>query len=392
MATTEASSVDSICTDPPYGLGFMGKEWDSPAIARAAERDAATRKTLGPESASRPGRAQARSASAFGSPAHYAGPVRAGIEWQEWCGTWALEALRVLKPGGCLVAFGAPRTYHRLTCAIEDAGFEIRDCLMWLFGSGFPKSHNGPWGGTALKPAWEPIVLARKPLVGTVAANVLEHGTGGLNVDGCRVETDSRPAREQVFDGRKTNVYSGGRGAGMARGSTALGRWPANVVLDESAAEQLDAQTGALTSGYLDWGKHRRNASKGWNEGWSKDSEAERGGVFGGDSGGASRFFYTAKADPGERHYAGTNKHPTVKPVSLMRWLCRLVTPKGGLVLDPFMGSGSTGIAALAEGFRFLGIEREAEYVELARRRIAGPLFADADYRVADPPPVTREG
>jgi site-specific DNA-methyltransferase (adenine-specific) len=231
--------------------------------------------------------------------------------------------------------------------------------------------------GTALKPAWEPIVLARRPLAGTVAGNVLEHGTGALNVDGCRIEASGRPLL--VGAGGDNTPGTQTFGAGLSDGSrmagvTDLGRWPANVVLDEDAAEQLDAQAGATG---------QRGDLTG------EEPSSKTGGVFGkyagrvpsvarGDSGGASRFFYTAKASSGERHYAGKNHHPTVKPVTLMRWLVRLVTPREGLVLDPFMGSGSTGIAALAEGFRFIGVDLDAENVELARKRIAGPLFAEA--------------
>lgn len=353
MAAMEADSVDAIVSDPPYGLSFMGKGWD------------------------------------------HAVP---GVEF------WA-EALRVAKPGAHLVAFGGTRTYHRLTCAIEDAGWEIRDCLSWLYGSGFPKSHNGPWGGTALKPAWEPIVLARKPLIGTVAANVAEHGTGGLNIDGCRIGTDAGWS------------YPNGRGGQGWHGRESLptdltvpkkaeaGRWPANVALDEEAAAMLDEQSGDKCGG----GR--------FTTGGAGYDDAGRGNTFGGgfrgastrgmpslDTGGASRFFYCAKASRAERERglegaptlevsrygeqgqgpspqqtprepkAAANHHPTVKPVALMRWLCRLVTPPGGLVLDPFTGSGTTGCAAVAEGFRFVGAELNPEYAEIARRRIAAAI------------------
>ncbi len=348
MAGMGADAVDSVVCDPPYGLSFMGKQWD------------------------------------HGFP---------GVAF------WA-EALRVAKPGAHLVAFGGTRTLHRLTCAIEDAGWEIRDCLSWLYGSGFPKSHNGPWGGTALKPAWEPIILARKPLVGTVAANVAQHGTGGLNIDGCRIGTDAGWS------------YPNGRGGQGWHGRESLstdlrvpkkadaGRWPANVALDSEAAAMLDAQSGELTT----------------NKGTARTAHAVGG--FGvstpvgrvlshGDSGGASRFFYCAKASRSEREkglgemdakpmgqrYGSIhderphttegyeyprepmrNHHPTVKPIALMRWLCRLVTPPGGLVLDPFTGSGTTGCAAVAEGFRFVGCEKEAEYVAIAEKRIAAAV------------------
>ncbi len=339
MAAMEPASVDAIVTDPPYGLAFMGKEWDH------------------------------------------------GVPGEPF---W-VEALRVAKPGAHLLAFGGTRTYHRLTCAMEDAGWEIRDCLCWLYGSGFPKSldvskavdraagqRTKPVGhrrmndmrggdyasrsgkgltsvptyssepvtaaaaalqgmGTALKPAWEPIILARKPLAGPVAANVLAHRTGVLNVDGCRIGTGGGHVFAGLRDGADhstVSAFGDGLNGKRTEAKDDLGRWPANVVLDEDAAVML---------------------------------------------GGASRFFYTAKAASGERHYAGKNAHPTVKPVDLMRWLCRLVTPPGGIVLDPFCGSGSTGIAALAEGFWFIGCELNSEYVAMARRRIAGPLFAEAE-------------
>lgn len=517
MRGMAAESVDAIVTDPPYDLtarkkggsgaasvnldspygrarigtgnggGFMGKAWDSTGIAF--------------------------------DPA-----------------TW-IEALRVLKPGGHLLAFGGTRTYHRLTCAIEDAGFEIRDCVAWMYGSGFPKSldvskaidkrrvddvrpvcrflraamdragldsralaerfgfhsrmvdhwaardtdsqpsvptweqwlalkellgfgddvdaevwrlneRKGTPGeawferpevdlarpgmaqswtdgkgwngnaarggdavtalasrwqgfGTALKPAFEPIVVARKPLVGTVAANVERYGCGALNIDGCRIGTTKDvPASPSRTNG---NALSGSVDGSLRRETgnedghnPNVGRWPANVVLDESAAEMLDAQTGERKSGKM---KPTRI-----------DGDAERN-VYGkhaaagfttmetyGDSGGASRFFYVAKASRAERN-AGLdgmperttddgrstpidnpflrgeterrNHHPTVKPIALMRWLVRLVAPPGGLVFDPFLGSGSTGCAAALEGCDFLGCDLDPEYVEIARRRIA---------------------
>jgi site-specific DNA-methyltransferase (adenine-specific) len=318
MAAMPEASIDAVVTDPPYGLEFMGRAWD------------------------------------HGVP---------GVPF------WT-EALRVLKPGGHFLAFGGTRTYHRLTCAIEDAGFEVRDCLMWLYGSGFPKSRNigGGWG-TALKPAWEPIILARKPLIGTVAANVQEHGPGALNIDGCRIGIE--PMRVTRSDGTivSENRAMAAPNTGRVDMGEKIGRWPANLVLDEEAGAMLDEQSGERQSGDRQSGEYGRLGYHGFGVGPMPEIK--------GDSGGASRFFYTAKASTGERHYAGKNSHPTVKPVDLMRWLCRLVTPPGGLVLDPFCGSGSTGVAALAEGFRFIGIEKDAEYVEMARRRIAGPLFAE---------------
>jgi site-specific DNA-methyltransferase (adenine-specific) len=505
-----SDSVDSIVTDPPYELGFMGKKWDSSGIAYD--------QTL-----------------------------------------WA-ECLRVLKPGGHLIAFGGTRTYHRMTCAIEDVGFEIRDCIQWIYGSGFPKSldvskaldkqagatrevvgskhganllksnafadraingHNPnvaitapatpeaqQWHGfgTALKPANEPAVLARKPLSGTVADNVLTWGCGALNIDGCRVEYDGKPP---TGSGSDNNLVYGHRKGNGGNETSPLGRWPANVILDEEAAQMLDAQSGHSVS--------KDNVRR--NQG--TDSVAR--GKFvptvthgHSDSGGASRFFYVAKASKAERE-AGldcictvkynvdrsilgglswkdvstvvvqllekvtselamlkwhidesgenitaqypsdssfitlmeiskttalktcnllmhlltnestadanfemgngsshvksaeslrawilnttngrmelalgvvnvvlttlsqinekepqqrNNSHSTVKPITLMRYLVRLVTPPGGTVLDPFMGSGSTGCAAMLEAMQFIGIELSAEYLEIARKRI----------------------
>lgn len=377
MPTLAEASVDAIVCDPPYGLSFMGKAWDH------------------------------------------------GVPGEPF---WK-EALRVAKPGAYLVAAGGTRTFHRLACAIEDAGWEMRDCLSWLYGSGFPKSldvakaidkaegmerevvgntatrsgrtigngtsdgfHGGivsghcrditapatdlarQWEGwgTALKPAWEPLILARKPLIGTVAANVAAHGTGALNIDGCRI---AGPSGDGHWTHRReiggNGIYGGGGRTEQDFGCTnpASGRWPANVVLDEEAAALLDAQSGDVKGAV----SNGRKATSGIGA----------AGIYPGvspqipgynDRGGASRFYYCAKSSRSERSVGlGDVKatHPTVKPLALMRWLCRLVTPPGGLILDPFMGSGTTGCAAVAEGFGFLGIEREAEYVEIARRRIA---------------------
>jgi site-specific DNA-methyltransferase (adenine-specific) len=389
MATLPAESVDAIVCDPPYGLSFMGKGWD------------------------------------HGVP---------GVDF------W-VEALRVLKPGGHLIAFGGTRTYHRLAVAIEDAGFEVRDCLMWLYGSGFPKSldvskamdkqagavrvegarvwqggkrsggivkdndneltseriiYDAPntdlakewhgWG-TALKPAYEPAILARKPLRGTVADNVAQWGTGGLNIDGCRVGdevlSEQKAGQRNIFAFNRHNITTPQR----------VGRWPANVILDEEAAAALDAQSGERASG----GQGRRRESSGLF-GLGGDSGLN---VWHGGTGGASRFFYTAKASQSEReagldgveakreadrtaddlpggdnprnrtNTARANHHPTVKPIALMRYMIRLVAPRGAVVLDPFMGSGSTGCAAMVEGMQFVGIDITPEYVDIARRRLA---------------------
>jgi site-specific DNA-methyltransferase (adenine-specific) len=341
------NSVDSVVTDPPYGLSFMGKRWD------------------------------------YDVPA---------------VDVWA-ECLRVLKPGGHLLAFAGTRTQHRMAVRIEDAGFEIRDMIAWIYGSGFPKSHNlkdelDGWG-TALKPALEPITVARKPLVGTVAGNVLEHGTGALNIDGCRIATGEKLGRFNNARVEGTS-YVVQRKAGLVDNSGDLGRWPANLIHDGSDEvvglfPQSKGQQGALT-GAEPSGK----TANAFGEFAARSPSEPRG-----DSGSAARFFYCAKASKadrdegcdgleirlrkthgetgpsdnakpnGRRPVQSRNHHPTVKPTALMRYLCRLVTPPGGVVLDPFMGSGSTGKAAITEGFRFIGCEREAEYVEIARARIA---------------------
>lgn len=374
---------DSVITDPPYELGFMGKKWDSTGIAYRVDL------------------------------------------WQ--------QVLRVLKPGGHLLSFGGTRTYHRMTCAIEDAGFEIRDCIQYLYGSGFPKSmdiskaidkklgverevigdnpnarpNSQPkysldgenknfqinvqpitapstseaqqWDGwgTCLKPAHEPIVVARKPLSEkTVADNVLKWGTGGINIDDCRVEydmTDTNPATNPLY--RKENGYKTNYGIDSNPSAYALkkeegtmninnqGRFPANIIFDEEAGQILDEQSGERKAG----GKVKGN----------EPSNTGQNGIYGiygrvenkpfNDTGGASRFFYCAKASKKER---GDSKHPTVKPLSLMRYLCRLITPPGGIILEPFAGSGTTLEAAVLEGFSVVGIEKEQDYIPDIQRRL----------------------
>ena len=359
MPTLAADSVDSIVTDPPYGLSFMGKNWDH------------------------------------------------GVPGQSF---WA-EALRVAKPGAHLLAFGGTRTYHRLACAIEDAGWEIRDCVRGGYGSGFPKSLNlkGDWQGwgTGLKPAYEPIIVARKPLDGTVAANVLKHGTGAINVDGCRVE-GAKPETVRGAggkNGRYCPISAQGRIFDDGKG-----RWPANLIHDGSEEVLgLFPQTGVSSGG----GGHKKRGIGSGNGIYGVYGQRDCPAHVGlGDSGSAARFFYCAKASKADRdegleqfaavHRVNGNKwtdqdyrvtsgerptsaesgprrnvHPTVKPTSLMCYLCRLITPPGGIVLDPFMGSGSTGKGAVLEGFRFIGIEREAEYLEIARARIDAATKSD---------------
>ena len=433
MRTLPDCSVDSVVTDPPYGIGFMGKVWDHQAIREAVDRDHATRKSLGPDSDSRPGRAAPRSSSAFGDAAIIAGPVTGGLPFQRWCESWARECLRVLKPGGHLLAFGGTRTSHRLACGVEDAGFEMRDSIAWLYGSGFPKSLDvskaidkaagaqretvGPsrWAekgtvqdfgivnddgwqpsprtdtapatpdaakwqgwGTALKPAFEPVVVGRKPLVGTVAANVLAYGTGALNIDACRV-----PGEAQPF-GNGTKRTAGIMGASEPRGAwepTVSGRWPTNVALDDTQAAELDTQAGVRTSGSF---SGFRNGDKfrdtyGTFGGTKAESDGHEG-----SSGGASRFFptfrYEAKAPTSERPRVDGVAHPTVKPLSYMRWLVRLVTPPGGTVLEPFAGSGTTAEACVIEGFKCIAIEREAAYLPLIVARLSKAIAVTLDF------------
>lgn len=383
MRNLPDASIDAVVTDPPYELGFMGKGWDASGIAYSVEM------------------------------------------WR--------QVLRVLKPGGHLLAFGGTRTYHRMACAIEDAGFEIRDSIHWIYGSGFPKSLDvskaidkaaGIWRGragaptsendsmsgknyartdkgepataeaaawdgwgTALKPAHEPVVVARKPLVGTVADNVQAHGTGALNIDGCRVEGAPRnpgfkaPASSGIWGGADNTALVGYESPG--------GRWPSNILLSHTpecikvGTKRVKTATnnGSVSRpGVNVYGDYAGNRpafdyadADGMEtvESWecAEDcpvAEMDRQG------GGASRFFpvfrYQAKASKSDR---GTgNVHPTVKPVALMEWLVKLVTPPGGTVLDPFLGSGTTGVAAARLGFSFVGIEREPQYFEICKARI----------------------
>lgn len=337
MRGLDEASIDSVVTDPPYHFGSIVKRF---AKSGGGDR---------PESR----------VGAFNRHAR-------GFMGKEWDGgdiafrpeTWA-EALRVLKPGGHLLAFGSSKGYHRMACAIEDAGFEIRDTIMWLYGTGFPKSHNldGEWDGwgTALKPAFEPVIMARKPLIGTVAANVLAHGTGAINIDGCRVEGESTRRSNTAEMG-----YHGGNLADAYETGSDAGRWPANVIHDGS-----DEVVAAFPNSEGSGPARKLNRGKRDDSGWGmQDAPGE---LRDAGAGSASRFFYCAKATKTER--AGS-KHPTVKPIALMRYLCRLVTPPGGTVLDPFAGTGTTGQAALAEGFRVTLIEREAEYATDIRRRL----------------------
>ena len=390
-----ADSIDAIVTDPPYGLAFMGKKWD------------------------------------YDVPS---------VE------IW-VECLRVLKPGGHLLAFAGTRTQHRMAVRIEDAGFEIRDMIAWIYGSGFPKSldvskaidkaagaerevvgrrndgryaygfseeakraqggtaheYSAGWvgdptvitapatdaarqwqgWGTALKPSLEPVTVARKPLIGTVAENVLAHGTGALNIDGCRVEGMAQPFVNGTA--RHGGQFAGGGENSSVRGvwepSTA-GRWPANLIHDgsEEVLAGFPLAPGQMAKASTSDTQRAGQNTYGAMTRGSNGQEPRR------DAGSAARFFYCAKASKSDR--GEDNNHPTVKPTDLMRYLCRLVTPSGGTVLDPFMGSGSTGKAAVLEGFRFIGIERDVAYIEIARARIARAPASQPDMFSLAPAPA----
>jgi site-specific DNA-methyltransferase (adenine-specific) len=343
LASLPDCSVDSVVTDPPYELGFMGKAWDGSGIAYSVEM-------------------------------------------------WA-EVLRVLKPGGHLCAFGGTRTYHRMACAIEDAGFEIRDSLHWVYGSGFPKSHNleGEWEGwgTALKPAHEPIVLARRPLIGTVAANVLTHGTGALNIDGARVGTDETLGRAKGGWGNAAvgaDNYGNFNSIGITKEG---GRWPANVIFDTEAGALLDEQAEGASRFFtsIEWddntdlgidvpfryvpkpSKRERNAGL---DGLPERSVGDKGNGLARRCATCSSSVIDGCECP-DRTFINptrTNHHPTVKALALMRWLVRLVTPPGGTVLEPFAGSGTTLMACVLEGFNGIGIEMTDEYLPIIEGRV----------------------
>lgn len=402
--------IDAVVTDPPYGLEFMGKEWDAPWKTSAVGRGVNVARERADEM-TEAGKGHTTSAGPY-LAARVDSTRIAGLPFQQWCHTWLVECYRVLKPGGHALIFGGTRTFHRMAVAVEDAGFEIRDSIAWLYGSGFPKSLNvskaidkaagaertegarewvggqrssgilgenhgtqrltkfdapatdaaKTWDGwgTALKPAFEPIVVARKPLTGTVAANVLAHGTGALNVDGCRVEgaLGGDPNRFAKTSGGSFNAFT--QSAPVVR---AAGRWPANVVLDDYTAAIVDEQSGASASVR----SNRNSGAVTWGTYGDTGDDQPRGYD---DTGGASRFFYTAKAPGQERPSANGVAHPTVKPLDLMRWLVRLVTPPGGLVLEPFAGSGTTVEACIHEHMRCVAIEREADYLPLIDERI----------------------
>ena len=415
LKTIPDISIDSVVTDPPYHLTSIVKRFGKEGSAPAQ----------------------------FGKDGAYSRASK-GFMGKEWDGgdiafrtdVWS-ECLRVLKPGGHLLAFSHSRTYHRMAVAIEDSGFDIRDQIMWIYGSGFPKSHNigkaidkiqgnerevvgdnpnhrttsgllelgfqdgresstitkgnSDWEGwgTALKPAHEPIVMARKPLSEkSIAENVIKWGTGGINIDECRIPAnweDERPpswfnsgkskSGEPTYGGNLKTLTDSTLGERLNDG----GRFPANIILDEEAGKVLDEQSGERGNGW------KKNYGKEDYEGLQYSSSTQQcvfGGGYSGkntysDKGGASRFFYCPKTSKKEK--GDENNHPTVKPLKLMEYLIKLVTPKGGVVMDCFMGSGSTGVAARNLGFKFIGIEREQEYMDIAKQRITQPVQTKLD-------------
>ncbi len=314
LRTMPDCSIDAVVTDPPYGLSFMGKRWDYDVPSTEI---------------------------------------------------WA-ECLRVLKPGGYLLAFAGTRTQHRMAVRIEDAGFEIRDMLAWMYGSGFPKSHNldgehQGWG-TALKPAMEPITMARKPFKATVAQNVQEWGTGAINIDGCRIELTGEEDLTEIHKSNKSTFSANAKDWTTTKYKHE-GRWPANVLHDGSA-EILQGMGEAARFFYTP------KACKD-----DRDDGCEMMD--------AKQYSHDGREKRLENAYQrndsqARNFHPTVKPTDLMRYLCRMVTPTGGIVLDPFTGSGSTGRGAVLEGFRFIGCEMDADYIEIAKARI---LAAEKAYQ-----------
>ena len=433
---------DACVTDPPYGLEFMGKDWDNLGDAGRNRQKAIEKSSFGSIMGAKtksPRIVRVRRRKCVACGGYSGGPFEnckcSSPTWeqdtypqamQDWHCQWAKEVLRVLKPGAHLLSFGGSRTYHRMACAIEDAGFEIRDQIQWIYGSGFPKSmdiskaidkaagaerevlgvsNKQPAGfirhgrtdeevflgtdkerkpdfitnpstpeaqqwegwGTALKPAHEPIALAQKPKEGTFAVNVRKYGVGGINIDGSRVGAGGGGTRCNNRDengrckGHPQANNSLGGGVMRHTENSNTGRFPANIILDEVAAAMLDEQSGESKSNPSPRKRGSAMADGGWRLGQENNPMHD-------DSGGASRFFYCAKASQAERK---GSKHPTVKPLDLMKYLCRLITPPSGLILDPFAGSGTTIQAAVEEGFRVVGIEKEVAYCNIIRQRMA---------------------
>lgn len=428
MASLSENSIDSVVTDPPYGIRFMGKAWDGADIEKTVQSKM-RKNTTRPDGYAR------HEGKAFASGT-YDTTLTGNRAFQAWCRDWAQAVLRIVKPGSMMVSFGSPRVFHRLTAGVEDAGWEIRDCLMWLFGSGFPKSLDiskaidkaaGYWRGkagdpleedglrsfgqhyertpkgdavtaaaaawngwgTALKPAWEPIILAMKPLDGTFAENAERHGVAGLNIDGCRIEgvKGVPSSSRKALNGHTVQMPNDDQ---STKGwDENAGRWPANLLLDEEAAEMLDEQSGELLPGGQTLGHNESEGAFGLKGHINCDYH---------DRGGASRFFYVAKASNDDRGNkpeidlplfdskieAVKNSHPTVKPLELMEklihlltYLCKLTSPPtGGLILDPFAGSGSTLVAAKRIGRPAIGIDISEEYCEIAAKRLMQePMF-----------------
>ena len=360
----EDNSVDAVITDPPYGLSNTKPQQVADVLKAWVTGDTVS------------------------VPAKRGGFM--GKDWDSFVPPPAVweECMRVLKPGGHMAVFAGARTQDLMGLSIRLAGFEIRDTLGWVYGSGFPKSHNisksidkaavaeaKQWDGwgTALKPAIEPIILARKPLDGTVANNVLAHGVGGLNIDACRVQTDD-DLQKKYPNGPGGNTFGGGRMA-ITEWNQPAGRFPANVLLDEHAAKEMDKQSGVSKSVRSERGAGKRGDTAAYGEYGTLD-DTTRGHS---DSGGASRFFpvfkYQAKAPKKERPVIEREdgskiQHPTVKPLTLLEWLVELITPPNGTVLDPFAGSGTTLQAALNKGFTPIGIEQDADYIKLIEKRL----------------------
>lgn len=381
MASMEENSVDAVVCDPPYNIGFMGARWDSYGTDATSDFDAERKKAM--DYVGNKGYVPR-----FGNSHGHAPKRRENVAYQHAMTPVFEEMLRVAKPGAYLLAFGSPRTFHRLACAIEDAGWIVKDTLSWNYGSGMPKGQRAErlleqaghveladkWVGynTQLKPAWEPVIMAQKPLDGTIANNIADWGVGVLNIDGCRIPVephdssrDGEASADRTYQDRGTTNFANKPGP---RGGDPRGRYPANLVHDGSdevlaCFPESRGQQGDLT------GNEPSRPADGvcYGEFNGRHEFAKRG-----DSGSAARFFYCAKASKSDRNRGGVeNDHISVKPNALMRWLVRLVCPEGGVVLDPFAGSGSTGVACADEGMDFIGIEMDAHYCEIAERRIA---------------------
>ena len=334
----DGKQVDSVVTDPPYHLTSIVERYGKEGSAPAKDRDGLYQ----------------RQATGFMGKEWDGGDIAFRKE------TWEL-AYKLLKPGGHLLAFSGSRTYHRMAVAIEDAGFEIRDQIMWLYGSGFPKSLNiGDGWGTALKPAHEPIVMAKKRLEGTNKQNKDKYGTGGINIDECRIE-----GNDAKYPDTNPDFRDQGKKSKEAIGIDKLSFGQTQNVARKKVVRKSRSGDGVWT-----------NENSGMKAEGTQYADADPRGRFpanvmhGGLETEWAKYFYCPKTSKSERNNADKNTHPTVKPVELMKYLCRLVTPKGGVILDPFMGSGSTGMAAKDEGFDFIGIEKDEEYFKICESRI----------------------